>query len=136
MKPVQAAQEEDAYSCGFPEEEEGEECKLWMEIPKPLGLLEEGSKEKQEGSRYHSFQYWKTPSWTIPRITQVSSVMFTLFYYLSQFTDFREREEGREGGRFIGWFSYVPWLGIEPLTWAHWENILTNWATPPGPSFF
>ncbi|XP_045046402.1 tumor necrosis factor receptor superfamily member 9 [Desmodus rotundus] len=28
MKPVQAAQEEDAYSCGFPEEEEGEECKL------------------------------------------------------------------------------------------------------------
>ncbi|XP_036917938.1 tumor necrosis factor receptor superfamily member 9 isoform X1 [Sturnira hondurensis] len=28
MKPVQTAQEEDACSCGFPEEEEGEECKL------------------------------------------------------------------------------------------------------------
>ncbi|XP_045715437.1 tumor necrosis factor receptor superfamily member 9 [Phyllostomus hastatus] len=28
MKPARTAQEEDAYSCGFPEEEEGEACKL------------------------------------------------------------------------------------------------------------
>ncbi|XP_054435633.1 tumor necrosis factor receptor superfamily member 9 [Pteronotus mesoamericanus] len=28
MKPVQTAQEEDSYSCRFPEEEEGEGCKL------------------------------------------------------------------------------------------------------------
>lgn len=38
MKPVRTAQEEDACSCRFPEEEEGE-CELWPEIQKAVGKL-------------------------------------------------------------------------------------------------
>ena len=58
-----------------------------------------------------------------------------------------ERQE-RKGGRgerrwfivpliyaFIGWFLYVPWLGLEPATSAHRDDTLTNWATWPGPGF-
>ena len=57
---------------------------------------------------------------------------------------FLEREGGREKERekrwfvypciyaFIGWFLYVPWLGIEPVTLACQDNTLTNWATWPG----
>ena len=33
---------------------------------------------------------------------------------------------------FIGWFLYVPWLGIEPATLVYWDDALTNWATCPG----
>ena len=33
---------------------------------------------------------------------------------------------------FIGWFLYLPWLGINPTTLVYWDSSLTNWATPPG----
>ena len=53
-----------------------------------------------------------------------------------------QREEGRKhlcvvplSDAFVGWFLYVPWLGIEPIVLAYRDNVLTNRATPPGPQF-
>ena len=55
----------------------------------------------------------------------------------------RERETDRQTDRhwfvvpliyaFIGWFLYVPWLGIESATVVNWDNALTKWATWPWP---
>ena len=33
---------------------------------------------------------------------------------------------------FIGWFLYVPGLGIEPTTLVDRVDALTNWVTWPG----
>ena len=55
---------------------------------------------------------------------------------------FLEREKKREREKhqfvvphiyaFIGWFLYVPWLGIEPATLAYWDDAPTNWASGQG----
>ena len=33
---------------------------------------------------------------------------------------------------FIGWFFYVPWPRIEPITLVYWDDTLTNWAAWSG----
>ena len=33
---------------------------------------------------------------------------------------------------FIGWFLYVPWLGIKPTPLVYQADILTDWAMGPG----
>ena len=35
----------------------------------------------------------------------------------------------------IGWFLYVPWLGIERATLAYRDVTLINWATGQGQYF-
>ena len=34
---------------------------------------------------------------------------------------------------FIGWFFYVAWPGIKPVTLVYQDDALTNWATRAGP---
>ena len=51
-------------------------------------------------------------------------------------TNSNQRGRGRgimkeRRGRVIGWFLYVPWSRIKPLTLAFWVNAITNWATWP-----
>ena len=48
------------------------------------------------------------------------------------YIDLRERSVAPLIHAFIGWFLYVPWLGIEPATLAHQDDALTTWATQPG----
>ena len=66
--------------------------------------------------------------------------------FLKKLYWFLERKEERGGGlrerlvvlgidAFIGWFFYVPSLGIEPTTLAYRDVTLTNWATQPGAHF-
>ena len=76
--------------------------------------------------------HWATPSRAI--------YLKKFFFYL---LIFRESELASEWERhrfvgpliyaFIGWFLYVPWLGIEPATLGYGDDSLTNWATWPGP---
>ena len=48
-----------------------------------------------------------------------------LFIYLFIYIiDFRERSIYYFTYTFIGWFLYVPWLGIKPETLAYWGNAL------------
>ena len=56
----------------------------------------------------------------------------------------RERVTERERNQFVvpliyvlmGWFLYVSWLGIEPITLVYQDNTLTKWATQPEQPFF
>ena len=65
-------------------------------------------------------------------IVKSDKVLLLLFYLL-----FWEKEREKQWFvfpliyAFIGWFLYVPWLGIEPPKLMYWDDTLANWATQP-----
>ena len=91
----------------------------------------------------------QTPTQSSPMILYYSVFWLLSFSFTSAFPssdcflliDFRERK--RRGRHqfvvplvyaFIGFFLYVPWLGIEPATLTYLDSTLTSWEMWPGPS--
>ena len=92
------------------------------------------------------YPIWNTVSFLnlwVSFFHQLWEIFSHYFFKYSFLLIFRNREEGgRERERlfffvplihaFIGGFLYVPWLGLEPTTFAYRDDPLTSWAARPG----
>ena len=101
-----------------------------------------------KGKHPHFFSRLHTtpPRLWLADMKRILKTLFFLFYKILSKIYWFERERNGGGGEkhwlviplihaSIGWFLYVPWLGIELATLAYWDDALANWAAWPEPSF-
>ena len=92
--------------------------------------------------KVHNVESWWVMS-NKGRINHYAEVLMEKTLYWKEMGDFYLLilETGREKHWFvvplihalIGWFLYVPWLGIKPTTLAYGADALTHWPTQAGP---